>query len=282
MSRSAIVGNVFDQWRTHAGGARTVLFASTIEHSKKLVERFRAFGVNAEHLDGKTPRGERGAILRRLEDGVTTVVSNVGVLTEGWDSPRVECCILARPTKSLGLFLQMVGRVLRPVCRDCKGDTVWSSPVCRHCGSVNVKRAARLHDHAGCVLSHGLPDASRDWSLDVRPPRGKRDQLSAEAAGAVRSCEKCFALYDPSLPACPLCGHGNARATRQIEEVNEGVQAIPLETLAERGKGADVTAKMSELRRLVSVARARSLPYAWVMAQYKSTFGEPPKWRFQL
>lgn len=281
MSKSAIVGNVVDQWREKAGGVRTVLFAVTIEHSKKLVAEFRSAGVYAEHLDGTTPKSERGAILQRLETGETTLVSNVGVLTEGWDSPRVECCILARPTKSLGLYLQMVGRVLRPVCRDCKGDTLWNAPTCRHCGSTNVKRAARIHDHAGCVLSHGLPDTDREWSLEIRPPKSKRGE-QGENAATVRSCDQCFALYDPRLPACPCCGHVPPVRGREVQEIKEGVTAIPLEELAARGRAAGTTAKMTELRRLVSMARAQGRSAGWVLAQYRGTFFEEPKWRFQL
>lgn len=281
MSKSAIVGNIVEQWIEKAGGARTVMFAVTIEHSKKLVAEFVAAGVKAEHLDGTTAKGERSAILARLHTGETTIVSNVGVLTEGWDEPRVECGILARPTKSLGLYLQMVGRILRPACRDCGGDTLWNVGPCRHCGSSNVKRAARIHDHAGCVMSHGLPDADREWSLEVRPPKGKKGE-QGENAAAVRSCSNCFALYDPRLPACPCCGHIPPLAGRVVEEIREGVTAIPLEELAARGRSSSMAAKMTELRRLVSRARATGQSAGWVLAQYRATFFEEPKWRFTL
>jgi superfamily II DNA or RNA helicase len=282
MGGTAIVGNIVEQWVEKAGGCRTVLFAATIEHSLKMVERFKSAGVRAEHVDGKTKKNERGAILQRLEDGKTTVVCNVGVLTEGWDSPRVECCILARPTKSQGLYLQMVGRVLRPVCRDCRGDTAWNVQGCRHCGSTNVKRSARIHDHAGCVMTHGLPDADREWSLDVRPVKGSNGDMNGENAAAVRSCSNCFALYDPRLPACPCCGHCPPLAGRTVQEIEEGVRAIALEELAERGRSASQTTKMAELRRLVARARADGRSAGWVLSEYRRTFFEEPRWRFVL
>jgi superfamily II DNA or RNA helicase len=65
-------------------------------------------------VHGGLPAAERRAILDRYDAGVTTVVCNAMVLTEGWDSPRTKCVIVARPTKSVPLFVQMVGRGLRP------------------------------------------------------------------------------------------------------------------------------------------------------------------------
>ena len=144
MSRAVISGNIVEQYRRRSAGKRAVLFAASVKHSLDLVARFRAAGVSAEHLDGETPLEQREAILGRLASGATTHVSNVGVLTEGWDCPAVEVCILARPTLSTGLYMQMGGRILRP---------------------APGKTEARIHDHAGCILHHGLPDDPRDYSL---------------------------------------------------------------------------------------------------------------------
>jgi DNA repair protein RadD len=133
------------QYVEHAAGRRAVLFATSIKHSQDLVERFRAAGVAAEHIDGETPVDQREATLERIRTGETHVLCNVGIVTEGWDCPELEVCILARPTLSAGLYLQMVGRVMRP----CDGKTV-----------------ARIHDHAGCIREHGMPDLDREYSLD--------------------------------------------------------------------------------------------------------------------
>ena len=103
----------------------------------------------ASPLDGTTPNDERDAIIARLASGETLVVPNVGVLCEGFDSPPVKCAILARPTKSTGLYLQMAGRILRP----------WQD------------QAAIILDHAGCVMEHGLPQQYREFSLEGRKKR---------------------------------------------------------------------------------------------------------------
>ena len=105
-----------------------------------IAEEFVKAGVRAEHLDGATPTKERDAILARLASGETEVVSNCMVLTEGWDMPAIGCLILARPTKQMGLFRQMIGRALRPA--DGKPDAI-------------------ILDHSGAVFRHGLPGRPR-------------------------------------------------------------------------------------------------------------------------
>lgn len=176
----AVTGDVVAHWQKLARGGRTVLFACTTEHSRQLVEAFQAGGLQAEHLDAKTPGPERAAILARLAAGATRVVSNVGILTEGWDLPQLEVVQMARPTKSLSLYLQMVGRVMRP------------DP---------GKAGALVLDHAGNVIEHGGPEEPRAWTLDGAPKVGKR-------ASTISTCEQCFAVFRPteSGGACPLCG----------------------------------------------------------------------------
>jgi DNA repair protein RadD len=180
VDKQGLVGNIVEHWMTHARGVRTVAFAASVEHSQHIAARFREAGVPAEHLDGETPTPERDAILARLERGETLVVSNVNCLAEGWDQPAVKCAILARPTKSTGLYLQQAGRILRP----------W-----------NDQRAIIL-DHAGCAREHGLPQDDRDFSLEGAKKRAK---LATEAP--VRECPVCCAVVGIGTRVCPECGH---------------------------------------------------------------------------
>jgi DNA repair protein RadD len=190
VDRSSLVGDIVDHWRKHAAGVRTVAFAVSVEHSKHIAEQFRAAGVAAEHLDGETPTAERDAILGRLERGETLVVSNCGVLCEGWDQPSVKCCILARPTKSTGLYLQQAGRILRP----------WQNA-----------RAVVL-DHAGCAAAHGLPQDEREYSLE-----GGRKRAGAKNEAPVKTCEGCYAVVPAGTAECPECGKEFAAEPRQLE-----------------------------------------------------------------
>jgi superfamily II DNA or RNA helicase len=95
-------------------GPSTVLFAPLVRSAWAFADAFSVAGVKAEVVHGAMPPAERRAVLDRYATGVTTVLCNAMVLTEGWDSPRTSCVIVARPTQSVPLFIQMIGRGLRP------------------------------------------------------------------------------------------------------------------------------------------------------------------------
>lgn len=170
-----LTGNIVEHWQKLTPGARTIAFTVNLEHSHDLVARFRKIGVRAKHLDGTTPVNERYGILSDLSDGRLDLVSNCMVLGEGVDLPSLQCCILARPTKSLGLYRQMVGRVMRPP------------------GPVTVL------DHAGCFHEHGRVTDEIEWDLHGAP---KQPQLDP-----IRQCPECYALLDEPVPVCPECGY---------------------------------------------------------------------------
>jgi superfamily II DNA or RNA helicase len=97
----------------HAKGRKAIVFTPTVALSEQMRDEFQAWGVACEHLDGTTPQDERRGILHRLSTGETQVVTNCGVLTEGFDEPSVSCIIMARPTRSRVLYVQCVGRGFR-------------------------------------------------------------------------------------------------------------------------------------------------------------------------
>lgn len=180
VDQQRLVGNIVGHWQELAAGVRTVAFAVSIAHSQHIAASFQQVGVAAEHLDGNLPAEQRDAILGRLERGETLVVSNCGVLAEGWDQPSVKCAILARPTKSTGLYLQQAGRILRP----------WEG------------KPALLLDHAGCAVEHGLPQDEREFSLDGDkddPARSKRKPREP------RVCPSCQLVVAPIVRVCPVC-----------------------------------------------------------------------------
>lgn len=178
MNKAQLVGDIVKHWERYADNRLTVVFATSIEHSMRIRESFRAAGVACEHLDGGTKDYERDRILRDLRDGRVRVVTNVGVLTEGWDLPECGVCVLARPTQSLGLFLQMAGRVLR---------------------SAPGKEDAIILDHAGCVFTHGQPHWPRTWELTAAR---KKDAKAAP----VKQCPKCYAIVGSGTVTCE-CGY---------------------------------------------------------------------------
>src|SRR5262249_48347486 len=152
----------------------TVCFAVGVEHSVHIRDEFMRAGIRAEHLDGATSIAERKAILARLKSGDTEVVTNCMVLTEGFDCPDIGCIVLARPTRQMGLYRQMIGRGLRPSLD--KNDCV-------------------ILDHSGAVYRHGLPEDRVEWTLDVdrravNPAQQKRERGEAPK---LRECPSCKA-----------------------------------------------------------------------------------------
>lgn len=91
-----------------------LVFTRFTEEAERLTDKLQQKGINSAIVTGETPKKEREAILEKFKDGTIKVVSNVGVLTTGFDYPALDTVILARPTKSLSLYYQMVGRAIRP------------------------------------------------------------------------------------------------------------------------------------------------------------------------
>ncbi len=188
VNTSKLVGDIVETWQKRAAGRRTVAFAVDIEHSRAIVDAFQMTGVPAEHLDGRTPLVNRESILRRLRSGETQVVSNCMVLTEGWDLPALECAIVARPTASLNLHLQMIGRIMR---------------------ASEGKAGAVVLDHAGNHHVHGLVTRRLNYSLDGDSKVGFDEPLG------LRRCSACGLFFDSGEPACPECGWVPERVSRE-------------------------------------------------------------------
>lgn len=239
VDQRSLVGNLVEHWRRYADGVRTVVFATSVAHSKHINERFREAGVASEHLDGETPADDRDGILARLDAGTTRVVASVGTLTEGWDQPSVKCAILARPTKSTGLYLQMAGRILRPF----EGEQ------------------AIILDHAGCVMEHGLPQDDREFSLEGTKKKRKGGAGEAPA----KTCPECFAVLAISVRVCPECGTTLSVASEDVEETpDELVEVTP----------DDV--RRLEWERLTATAALRGYKEGWAIHRYREKFGELP------
>ena len=98
-------------WLEQGAGKKTLAFCAGVEHAHHLAADFRAIGVTAEAIDGKTR--ERHELLERFKAGSLQVLTNYGVLTEGFDEPSVTCVLMARPTTSPLVYTQCLGRGLR-------------------------------------------------------------------------------------------------------------------------------------------------------------------------
>lgn len=191
MSGSTIVGDIVRTWKEKAAGLKTLLYAVDIEHSRTLQAAFIDAGIAAKHLDGKTPLEERAVLLEQFARGAYPVLLNCNVLTEGWDLPALEAEIIARPTKSLCLHLQMLGRIMRP---------------------FPDKLRPIVLDHAGNVLTHGTPLRELKYSLETKVE-------PVEAQSDVKQCPACGAAVPRGEPVCPECGHSFAAPRARPEHV---------------------------------------------------------------
>lgn len=176
-----IIGSVVDEYEKYAAGKRNVIFAVSVKHSMKVVEMFNERGIPAAHVDGKSSSTLRDNTIAAFDRGDIKVLSNVGLFGEGFDLPAIECCTLLRPTQSLGLYLQMVGRALR---------------------IMEGKTEAIILDHTGNILRHGLPCQKRKWSLTGTPWKERKKE---QEAGSVIICRSCFGAFKPAMK-CPHCG----------------------------------------------------------------------------
>jgi ATP-dependent helicase IRC3 len=112
---------IAEAWLAHAAGRRTLVFTPTVETAQLTAAAFAHRGVAAESVSGNMSLEDRRLILKRFDRGEVDVVVNCMVLTEGYDAPRVDCIVVARPTKSRALYTQMIGRGTRrhPDKTDC-------------------------------------------------------------------------------------------------------------------------------------------------------------------
>lgn len=201
--QSHIVGDVVKNYQKFANGKQAILFATDVATAKEMAQRFNDAGIPAASLDGTTKDSIRVDTIEDFKQKKIRVLINVDLFDEGLDVPGIECVIMARPTKSLGKFLQMIGRGLR-LAAD-KPYTI-------------------IIDHVGNVKYHGLPCDRRNWTLDRIKKRGEKLNL-------IRICRNymCNAPYDRSLTECPWCGepavaprdpNAEASARPRLEEVD--------------------------------------------------------------
>ncbi len=166
-------------WQEHAQDRQTIVYAVSVDHARNLSAFFRDAGVPAAAMLGSTKDKERAALIAAFKNGYLKVLVNVAVATEGFDLPDASCVVITRPTNSLTLYLQMVGRGLRP-----KEDS-------GNCLILDLAANAELH---------GLPEDDREWSLE---PRAAQE----DAGDAVTVwCNNCKTVSPAASHACQNCG----------------------------------------------------------------------------
>lgn len=250
LDKPKIYGDVIRHYERYAKGKQTIVFASSIDHSRSVCKAFQDAGYTAVHLDGKTPQQERKTAMERFRRGEVQVLTNYEIISEGLSVDGCECCILLRPTQSLILFLQSSQRCMRYA----EGKT------------------AVILDMVGNYQRHGLPSDAHEWSLDGTVTRGRvKEQNTVHA----RTCEGCYRTYAGSGPVCPYCGHNNGK-TRAELEADEKAELERITAAQKRDKRREVG--MAQTREeLERIARERGYKPGWVYHRIKIIEGRNRK-----
>lgn len=240
--KPTVVGEAPVAWRQYAEGLRTMAFAYSRKHGADLTETYNRAGIPAVYIDGTSSREDRRGRIAAFADGEAMVLVSVNLCVEGFDLSAqvgrevpVEALALLRPTASLPLARQMIGRGLRP--------------------KVNP---AVIMDHVSLLATHGLPDDPIEWTLAGRV--GKR---ASPASAPSTMCGKCFFIARP-FRVCPNCGEAVPVSDgRQVEEVagelsELDIAAMRRDRLREQGQAKDFAS-------LVTLGRARGYksPEGW-------------------
>lgn len=224
MGTAAIVGDAVAHYQRLCPGARAAAFAVSLDHARTVADAFLAAGIPSEVIDGQVGPFERMEILNRFRAGTTRVLVSCDLIGEGFDLPAIEAAILLRPTISTALYLQQVGRALRP---------------------APGKDRAIILDHAGNTLRHGLPTDDREWSLMGDEEAARKRRKADPDAAPVWQCLECYAYTPRGVDACEACGVSRPYAGREVE-VQAGelveIQQAPRRSDPERGKARTLEA----------------------------------------
>jgi superfamily II DNA or RNA helicase len=240
MDVPSITGDAVAHYARHAPGQPAILFATSVAHAEAMAQVFRAQGWRAVAASGETPPAERDAAIAGLATGAVQVLCACDLISEGLDVPAVSAVILLRPTKSLGLYLQQVGRGLRP---------------------APGKKHLVVLDHAGNTQRHGLVTLDREWSLRGRVKRETPDR-------APPRCDGCGAFLEARGCACQGCGWFPEAASRPPSELLHIPGELRDVTAEARNWGRqrrldEVLAEASDAE-LPEVARQRGYLPGWV------------------
>ena len=258
MDQRHITGDAIQAYREYANGKRCMVFCVSIKHSKHVCDQYNAAGIKAEHVDGNHSDTEREEILGRFQRGETLVLCSVQLAVEGLDIPAVEAVQQLRPTKSIIVYLQLIGRGLR--IEPGKTELIILDQV------NNWKRPG-----------FGLPCDPRNWSLEGKP-KGKRKKQDEEENVNIQQCLQplCYAVFRKGPSFCPNCGAELSGAGREIKQIEGRLSEVDIQAARKEIKREQGRAR--EIEDLVSVGVGRNMknPAAWAAITYAARQGRKP------
>jgi DNA repair protein RadD len=246
VEKNVIKGDIVGHYQTRAAGMRAVYFCPSIAYSKRLAAVFNQAGIPAQHLDGDSTFEERALAARKVARGELKILCNVDLFGEGYDlsaqagmDVTIECCGLVRPTMSMALHLQQMGRALRP-----------------------KDHPAIILDHVGNCARHGLPDDDRYWELSSQKRKPARKSL-------VRTCTYCQGVSPITAVVCECCGEPFDKKVRAAPE-HVGGELVEIDAEARRVKLWKEVEQAQTLQQLIELAKKRGYKIGWAFHLHKA------------
>lgn len=237
-----ITGDAVTHYVRFCNRQRAVAFCISVAHAQHVADTFNSCGIPSASIDGTLDPEVRKQRVEDLTAGKILVLTSCELISEGFDLPAVNAAILLRPTHSLSMHLQQVGRALRP-----------------YPGKTN----AIILDHVGNCLRHGLAEQERDWDLSGREKRLKKSSLVE-----TKQCSKCFAIFAGTV--CPQCGSQREIAVREIEEVDGELQRLSIEDISKKREERREEAKCKTLDDFRALAKLRGYKLGWAFFRWQA------------
>ena len=256
MNKTQITADIVKNWVEKGESRPTICFAVNRAHAANICDEFNKAGIPAAYVDGETPLDERDDLAKDFKAGKFKIICNVGVMTTGVDLPFVSCLILARPTKSEMLYVQIVGRGLRPA--EGKDDCI-------------------IFDHSDTTARLGFVTDIHHHHLDDGTKKQSAGQKKEKTEPLPKPCPSCTYLMPPKIRVCPSCGFeakpkANVRVVdgQLIEHLGSGRDKFLLPDLP------DFLEREQFYRELIGYAQERGYKYGWAFHQYRARYHENP------
>ena len=245
MNQTQVYGDIVRHYKKLSDYRPAICFCVNIEHSKAVAEAFNEAGITAFHVDADTPQKERDELIARFKKNHSSqfVLCNVNVFSTGVDIPHVKTLILARPTKSLVLYLQQIGRGLRP---------------------VRGKEDCLILDHAGNCLRFGDPFNTFTPQLEDL----EKGERSKDAPSKFKDCRFCHYMLPLSAKVCTACGQD----VRTFREIKLDSSANLVEFKGNKYTQEEFTRKAKAYKAVLS--KKLNYPPSWVQNKMRRVYGK--------
>ena len=264
-AKPKIIGCAVDHYISTGKGLPLVAFTAGVENAKRVAAEYRARGIKVQSLDGSMESSDRTDYLSALADGTLQGLTSSDLIGEGLDIPGIVVAQLLRPTLSLVVCRQQIGRALRPM--PGKKHAI----ILDHVGNIGTEV------NGAFVPKHGFPDEEIEWSLEGAKRKPRKNDVPAVS---VMRCHVCYAMFKPASN-CPQCGAAMI-AGQQRQEIKQ-VEGTLIEITPEQRKAQQI-ARRIDIRKcrtyeeLLAYAEQQGYQYpqAWarkqlsIREQYKS------------